>query len=151
MTASSLIVPDKSKFDLLNATNLLAANPANYRVALVSSSWTPAPATMDVFADVTGELATGNGYTAGGGALTSVVFTLVGSIAKFTSAPMIWTATGGSIPAWRYAVLYYLGSLNSKASPIVGYFIGDATPADMPVITVGNTLTINPVNGWVVA
>jgi len=34
-------------------------------------------------------------------------------------------------------------------NPLIGYFLGDTTPADVPATTVGNPLTINcPANGW---
>jgi hypothetical protein len=29
-------------------------------------------------------------------------------------------------------------------NPLVGYFLGDSTPADVPATTSGNTLTITP-------
>jgi hypothetical protein len=63
---------------------------------------------------------------------------------KFTSAAFVWTASGTGIPAWRYGVVYYLGTLNSKVNPLVGYFLGDSTPADIPLTTSGNTLTVTP-------
>jgi len=34
-------------------------------------------------------------------------------------------------------------------NPLVGYFVGDSTPADIPATTVGNTLTLTcPSGGW---
>jgi len=46
-------------------------------------------------------------------------------------------------------VLYVSGSLWSMTNPLIGYFLGDTTPADVPATTVGNSLTINcPANGW---
>jgi hypothetical protein len=57
---------------------------------------------------------------------------------------VVWTASGTGIPAWRYGVLYYLGTLNGKVNPLVGYFLGDSTPADVPLTTSTNTLTITP-------
>ena len=59
------------------------------------------------------------------------------------------TASGGSIPAWRYGVMYVSGSLWGKTSPVIGYFLGDSTPADVPATTDGNPLTIQVnANGW---
>jgi hypothetical protein len=41
-------------------------------------------------------------------------------------------------------VLYYLGTLNGKVNPIVAHALGDSTPADVPLTTAGNTITITP-------
>lgn len=144
MAAGAFIFPDKAKLNFFSATGLLGANAANFKLALIASTWVPAVATDEVFADVTGELATANGYTAGGGALTGVVLSQTAGVVKFTASAFVWTAAGGSIAAWRRGVVYYLGTLNGKINPIVGHFLGDVTPADIPATTVGNTLTVTP-------
>ena len=136
--------PAKLNF-LEGATALLKTGSANYRLALLTSAWTPAPTTDEVWATMSAnEIAGGTGYTTGGAALASVVLSQTGGVVKFTAAAQVWTATGGSIAAWRYGMVYYLGTLNGKVNPIVGYFLGDATPADVPATTVGNTLTVTP-------
>jgi len=146
MAAGPWVVPDLAKLNLVNATDLLAATPANFRLALVTSTWTPNNATDELWAAASAnELANGNGYTTGG--LTPVTFALTqtGGVVKFTwSTASVWTASGGSIPAWRRAVLYYLGTLNGKVNPLVAHFLGDSTPADVPATTSGNTLTVTP-------
>lgn len=144
MASGAFIFPDKAKLNFFSATNLIGANTANFKLALIASGWTPANSTDEVFADVTNELSTANGYTAGGIALTSVALTQTSGTVKFTSAAAVWTAAGGSIAAWRRGVVYYLGTLNGKVNPIVGHFLGDSTPADIPATTVGNTLTVTP-------
>jgi|SRR5450830_116317 len=143
MAAGAFIFPDKAKLNFFSATDLL--NPANtFKITLHTSSFTPAPSTMEVYADLTNELATANGYTNGGLALTSVALTQTSGVVKFTSAAAVWTAAGGSIPAWRYGVVRAVGTLNGKVDPIVGYFLGDSMPADVPATTTGNTLTVTP-------
>lgn len=143
MAAGSFIFPDKAKLNFFSATDLL--NPANtFKITLHTSTWTPNNSTNEVFADATNELSTANGYTAGGITLTGVALTQTAGVVKFTSSAAVWTASGGSIPAWRTAVVRAVGTLNGKVDPIVGYFIGDATPADVPATTVGNTLTVTP-------
>lgn len=145
MAAGAFTFPQLTKLNFFNATNLLNGTTTNFRIALVSSAWTPAPSTNEVWADVSAnEIANGNGYTTGGGTLTGVALTQSAGTVKFTSSAFVWTASGGSIPAWRYGVVYYLGTLNSKVNPLVGYFLGDSTPADVPATTSGNTLTITP-------
>lgn len=144
MPAGAIIIPDKAKLNCFNATALLGANAANFKLSLHTSLWTPDNALNEVLADATNEIAAGNGYTAGGIALSSVALTQTGGVVKFTSAAATFTASVGSIPAWRRGVIYYLGTLNGKINPIVGHFLGDNAPADVPATTAGNTLTITP-------
>lgn len=147
MAAGPFIFPNKTKLNFFNATNLLGANAANFRMVLLTSAYTPdnSDTGNEIYGDVSGnEIATGNGYTAGGIALTGVALSQTGGVVKFTSNAAQWTASGGSIPAWRRGLVYYVGTLNGKVSPIVGHFLGDTTPADIPATTAGNTLTVTP-------
>ena len=146
MASGPFVFPDKAKLNMFEgATALLKTGSANYRLALVSSAWTPANSTDEVWADVSANEISGvNGYTTGGGTLASVVLNQTAGVVKFTSAAFVWTASGGSIAAWRRGVVYYLGTLNGKVNPIVGHFLGDSTPADIPATTDTNTLTVTP-------
>ena len=145
MAAGAFIFPDLARLNFFSSTNLLGANTANFRLALVGSAWTPNNGTNEVWSDVSAnEIAAGNGYSAGGGALTGVSLTQTSGTVKFTASAVVWTAAGGSIPAWRRGVVYYAGTLNGKVDPIVGHFLGDSTPADVPATTDGNTLTVTP-------
>ena len=145
MASGSFTFSQPAKLNFFSATNLLGANAANFRLSLLTSAWVPAPTTDEVYATMSAnELATGFGYTNGGGALTGVVLNQTGGVVKFTANAFVWTAAGGAIPAWRYGMVYYLGTLNGKVNPIVGYFLGDTTPADIPATTAGNTLTVTP-------
>lgn len=144
MAAGPVIIPNLAFLNFFNVTNLL--NTANsFKATLHTSAMAPNPATMEVYADVSAsELATGFGYTSGGLALANDALTQTAGVLKWTGDPLIWNAAGGSIPAWRYGVLRASGTLNGKVDPIVGYFLGDATPADVPATTSGNPLTITP-------
>jgi hypothetical protein len=108
-----------------------------FKVMLTSSSYTPSASTHTVKADVTNELSTANGYTAGGAALTSVTWTSSGGTSTFDAANTSWTASGGSITA-RYAVIYDDTAANDE---LVAYILLDTTPADVTA-TSGNNLTI---------
>src|SRR5665647_2335634 len=109
MAAGAFVFPDKAKLNFFSATDLL--NPANtFKLTLHTNTWVPANSTNEVFADVTNELATANGYTAGGIALTSVALTQTAGVVKFTAAASVWTASGGSIPVWRYGVVRAVGT-----------------------------------------
>lgn len=120
------------------------------KIALVGSGYTPNQDTHDEWADASAsEIAGGTGYTAGGYTLLSPVLTEITKGYKFASANPSWTAAGGNIAAWRYAVLYISGTVEGMTNPLIGYFIGDDTPADVPATSTGNTLTINcPASGW---
>lgn len=147
MAAGSFIIPNKAKLNLANATALLSANSANWYLALVTSSWTPdnSDTGHEVWADASAnEIANGNGYTTGGINLTGVALTMSGGVLKFTCSTATWTASGSGIPAWRRGVIRYNGTLNSKVNPILAHFLGDSTPADVPLTTAGNPLTFTP-------
>lgn len=146
MAAGAFVFSDLAKLNMFSATDLL--NPAHtFNIALVKSTWTPAPSTNELWGDVSAnEIATAGqtAYAAGGAALTSVTLTQTAGVVKFTSAARVWTADGTGIPAWRYGVVYAVGTINGKVNPLVGYFLGDSTPADVPLTTATNTLTITP-------
>lgn len=108
-----------------------------FKLLLTSSSYTPNASTHTVKADVTNELSTANGYTAGGATLTTVTWNRSGGTVTFDADNVVWTASGGSIVA-RYAVLY---SDTAASDELVGYVLLDTTPADVTT-TSGNTLTI---------
>lgn len=61
-------------------------------------------ATNSVKADIP-EIAAGNGYTAGGKAISND-YTISGGTASLTGVDQTWTATGGSIGPFRYVILY---------------------------------------------
>lgn len=131
--------------------SLQALAGATLKMTLHTSGYTPSVVTggHSVAADLTNELATGGGYTAGGVTLTNVTVTAVTGGWKISSDDVEWTAGTGGIPAWRYAVLRVDGSLAGKTSPLIGYFVGDSAPADVPATTEGNPLTITcPAAGW---
>lgn len=138
----------KANIDDLRMQDLVGAT---VKMMLVTSSYTPNAATdgHSVLADITNEIANGNGYTTGGAALANKAVTAVTNGWKYASDNIAWTASGSGIPAWRYAIMYVDGSLWGKTSPLLGYFVGDNTPADIPLTTAPNPLTINcPANGW---
>ncbi len=145
MAAGPFIAPQKAHLNLFSATGLLAANPANFLAHLVSSAYTPTDATDELWAAASAaELATGGGYTNGGLALSNVTLTQSGAVVKWTCDPIVWTASGAGIAAWRRCVIRYNGTLNGKVNPIVAHCLGDATGIDVPLTTSGNPLTITP-------
>lgn len=118
---------------------------ATVKAALVVSAYAPDAGTGgdDTWADVSAhEIAAGNGYTAGGLALTTKAVTASGSGWVFTADDIEWTASGSGIPAWRRVVLYVEGTLWGKTNPLIGAALADTTPADAPLTPAGNPLVI---------
>lgn len=78
-------------------------------------------ATNAVKTDIT-EISAGNGYTAGGNsaAITSCVQT-TGVLKLILANPATWTAAGGSIGPFRYAVLYD-DTPASPLKPLIGWY-----------------------------
>lgn len=67
------------------------------------------------------EISAGNGYTAGGITVTSVTCEHTAGTAKVVSggSDPVWTASGGTIGPFRYAVLYN-DTPTSPADPLIG-------------------------------
>lgn len=116
------------------------STPPTIKVSLHTSTYTPNQDTHEVYADLTNELATANGYTNGGLTLGSVTWTRATAVATFDAADAVWTVSTANLVA-RYFALRISGTLNSLVDPLIGYGLLDTTPADVTT-TPGNTLTI---------
>jgi hypothetical protein len=68
------------------------------------SNTAPNAATHTVKADIA-EITAGNGYTAGGADSQNTV-TRSGAVSSVTGVDIVWTASGGTIGAFRYAIAY---------------------------------------------
>lgn len=62
-------------------------------------------ATNTVYSNIS-DLSTANGYTAGGTAVGSTAYSQSSGLATLTGSNVVFTASGGSIGPFRYAVLY---------------------------------------------
>ena len=117
-------------------------------VSLHTNSYVPSAA-HDERADLTNEISATFGYTSYAKTLGSPLLTAITNGFKFSSGNAVWTAAGGAIVAWRYAVFSITGTVESLSNPLIGYFLGDVTPADVPATTDTNTLTLTcPAGGW---
>ncbi len=134
MTASITFYDSFREFSMDGTIDL---DSHTFKVLLTSSSYTPSASTHTQKSDVTNELSTANGYTAGGATLGSVTWAHSGGTATFDAADTVWTASGGSIVA-RYAVIYDDTASNDE---LVAYILLDTAPANVTT-TDGNTLTL---------
>lgn len=71
-----------------------------------------------VKADISGELSTANGYTAGGATITVTSSAQSSGLYTLIASDVTWTASGGSIGPFRYAVIYNDTATNDE---LIGY------------------------------
>ena len=102
------------------------------KVALTDTAPTTA---SHVLSDIT-QITAANGYTAGGATVPSTAFANSSGTSTLSGNAVVFTASGGSIAQFRYAVLY-----NSTAAS--GNIIGWWDYAAEVNVTNGNTFTIN--------
>lgn len=131
-------------FSELMADGSIDLDNDSFKMCLVTSAYVFS-AGHDEYADITGEVANGNGYTSTGQALTGVAWNRSGGVTTFTSNAAVWTASGAGITA-RACIIYDDTSAGKK---LIGYMLLDATPANVSV-TAGNNLTVGPhaSQGW---
>lgn len=130
-----------NKIKYLLATKVIDFANDVFKIALMQSGFTFNKDTHHGYADISGnELATANGYTAGGNTLAGVSLTEddTDDRTEVTWNNTTWNAAGGSIGPSPGAIIY---DDTAADDPIVGYidFGGDQTQAD------GGTATISSI------
>jgi hypothetical protein len=108
-----------NKFNIFSKNLVDGVHNCGSHVFKVLLTNTPPVSTNQVRADLT-EIAAGFGYTAGGNTCALTV-TTSGGVAKVTAANVAFTASGGTIGPFRYAVLYN-DTPTSPADPLIGYW-----------------------------
>ena len=103
--------------DLGNKVHDLVGTQDTLKVML--SNTAPNAATHAVRAD-SSELSGGNGYTSGGED-TQNDGTESGGTLTVTGVDVVWTASGGTIGAFRYTILYN-DTPTSPADPLIGWW-----------------------------
>jgi hypothetical protein len=68
--------------------------------------------------DISGELSTANGYTAGGATVTITSSAQSSGLYTLIATDVTWTASGGTIGPFRYAVFYNDTATNDE---LIGY------------------------------
>ena len=103
-----------------------------YKVYLTNT----APAAANTVYNTPADLATANGYAAGGASIGSVTGAQSSGVFKFTAGIQpAWTASGGSVGPFEFAVLY---NSTSATQPLIGWW-DYGTPI---TLTNGNTFTV---------
>jgi len=113
-----------------------------FKMALYTSASNAATVTNSTRTQLTNEVASANGYALGGKSVTAITWAAGASAGerRFDATANIWSASGGSISAVKYAVVYQSG-----ASAGVQYLVvySQLSTSEFS-ITTGNTLTITP-------
>lgn len=120
--------------DLANALHDMKTGTAQvYRVYLSNT----APVVTNTIYNAPADLSTASGYTAGGASIGTVTGSQVSGTFKFAgNADPAWTASGGSIGPFQYAVLY---NFTSPTKPLIGWW-----DYGVPItLTNGNTFTVD--------
>lgn len=104
-----------------------------YKVYLTNT----APVATNTVYNTPADLSAANGYTAGGGSIGTVAGSQTSGTFSFAgSANPSWTASGGSIGPFQYAVLY---NSSNASKPLIGWWdYGTAL-----TLTNGNTFTVS--------
>ena len=103
----------------MDGTAVTDFNTDTIKVALTTSSYSPAASTHDYFNDVTNEVS-GTNYAAGGATLGSLSLTESGGTVTFDAADTTWSQSGAGFSNARYAVIYK-STGTSSTSPLIGY------------------------------
>lgn len=99
------------------------------------SNTAPNISTNNGLADIT-QISAGNGYTTGGTAVGSNAYSQSGGTASLTGNDVVFTASGGSIGPFRYAILYDDTATNDE---LIGYWDYGAAAS----LNAGETLTVD--------
>ncbi len=93
--------------------------------------------TNTILANIT-QIADGNGYTTGGATATISSSAQTTGTYKLVLADVVWTASGGTIGPFRYAVLYN-DTPTSPADPLIGWWdYGSAV-----TLAIGESFTVD--------
>ncbi len=135
-----------NKVKYLLATKAIDFANDTFKIILMQSGFTFNKDTHHGYADVSAsELATGNGYTAGGATLSGVAVTEddTDDRTEVTWSNATWSASSGAIGPSPGAIIYDDTVTTPTADPIIQYidFGGDQTQADGGTATISNIAT----------
>ena len=102
---------------------------------VVLTNTAPNVATVNQLSDIT-QIANGNGYTTGGSTAANQSYTQTGGVAKLVADDVVFTAAGGTIGPFRYAVLYDDTATNDET-------IGHWDYGSAITLQIGDTFTVD--------
>lgn len=117
----------------------------NIKLALLTQAYTPDLDADSVFGDGSAgtvsenEVAAGDGYTAGGEALTSLSVTRSGSIVTWDAANVQFTAL---TKTFKYGVLYVDATVNGIVKPLIAVIDFDDTSATSDISVVDSVYNV---------
>lgn len=138
---------DKFMLHLLDGTGLNLTTASLKMALFPSSSNCNTLSGSEKFGDLTNELSTAGGYTAGGVALSGVTYTLSGHVATLSFTTPTWTGSGSGL-TFRYGVIYVVGTVGGIVNPIIGVVLFDTTPSDI-VVAASAVFTVTTPGGGV--
>lgn len=98
-------------------------------------------ASLSTFADITGELGTANGYTAGGVTLANVSLSQTSDVVTVTFDDPTWTPSGGDLAA-KFFGIYIDGTVDGVTDPLLASVDLDTSVAAGITRSVGDILKI---------
>ena len=115
-----------------------------FLMGLYTSASNAATDTLSTRGQITNEVANGNGYATGGKTLSAVTWASGASAGemRFDCTAKIWSASGGTIPNVRYAVIYDNSTGTSAGDRKI--MCRSALSTAQFTVTDGNTLTVTP-------
>ena len=131
MAAGTFTLFNIAKPKLVDGTLDLNSNTFNVALTTTSQALSATFAGSSgeaLYADLTAELSTANGYTAGGQALSGVSLTRSTGTVTFDAADISWTLTGSI--TFRYGVIY---AASVTDDPLLGYFEAEEGTSVTPV------------------
>jgi hypothetical protein len=110
MAAAAWVVYNRAKRHIGRAELNLSSTV--FRMSLYTSAANATGAALSTISSISGEVAEGNGYSSSGKALTNEVFVTGASAGqfKFDFDDVVWTASAGTIPNIKYAVVWLSGA-----------------------------------------
>lgn len=143
MAAGAWTFYNKAKRNIGTGSLVLTTAATQFRMTLHTSASNAATATLSTYGSVTNQVANGNGYTTSGKAFNNT-WTAGASAGQYrfnsTAAGVFWSATGGTIPNVKFAVIWTSAAtaVNKKL------LVFSQLSTSQFTISSGNRLTISP-------
>lgn len=132
---ASFVKIDQFAEDMGLGVHDFASGQDTLKIALTNTA--PTVATDATLSDIS-EISAGNGYTAGGNTVANSDYSETSGTATLSGDDVVFTASGGAIATFRYAVLYN-DTPTTPADPLIGYWdYGSAVD-----LAVGESFTVD--------